>query len=49
MTAIREIWRLPVGRLAIACMAIGILGLTVHYWAPVLALVALPRKVNWYA
>jgi hypothetical protein len=31
-------------RLAVACVAIGVIGLAVHVWLPVLALVALPSR-----
>lgn len=42
---IRLVWSLPLGRLAVACIAIGALGLAAHVWLGFLTLVALPRAL----
>lgn len=49
VAAARYLWSLPLGRLAVACVAIGLIGLTLHYWLPVLTVLALPRDTRWGA
>lgn len=44
--ALRRLWSLPLGRLAVACVLLGTLGLAAHLWLPVLTLIALPRTVT---
>jgi hypothetical protein len=41
--AARYLWSLPLGRLAVACVVIGAIGLAVHVWLTFLTLVAVPR------
>lgn len=42
----RYVWSLPLGRLAVACVAVGLVGLLTHYWAWGLTYVALPRDLE---
>jgi hypothetical protein len=45
VSAARDLWSLPLGRLAVAVVAVGLIGLTTGWWLPVLTLVALPKAV----
>lgn len=46
MVSMRYIWSKPYGRLAVAAVIVGIVGLALHYWAPVLLAIALPRDAR---
>lgn len=43
MSAVRYLWSLPLGRLALACVVIGALGLAAGLWLPFLTLIAVPK------
>jgi hypothetical protein len=41
--ALRYLWSHPYGRLTLLLLVVAALGLTAHYWAPILLVAALPR------